>query len=113
MAIEKRTDGQPKSAIVAALAAELFLKLVVVVDHDVDVFDEPDVLAAVASWTQADRSLVVVSGAQGSDLDPSSGPAGLAAKLGIDATRPLTGAPPKLVVPRDVAARIRAEDYLP
>jgi UbiD family decarboxylase len=64
-----------------------YLKLVIVVDDDIDVFDESDVLWAIATRVQADRDLLVVSGSLGAILDPSAGPDGLTAKLGIDATR--------------------------
>ncbi len=65
-----------------------YLKLVIVVDDDIDVFDESDVLWAMATRVQADRDLVVISGSLGAILDPSASPDGLTAKLGIDATRP-------------------------
>jgi 2,5-furandicarboxylate decarboxylase 1 len=47
---------------------------------------------AVATRFQADRHLVIVSGAQGSKLDPSSRD-GVSAKMGIDATRPVSTEP--------------------
>jgi 3-polyprenyl-4-hydroxybenzoate decarboxylase len=56
------------------------------VDDDIDVFDESDVLWAMATRVQADRDLVVISGSLGAILDPSASPEGLTAKLGIDAT---------------------------
>lgn len=68
------------------------MKFVVVVDHDVDVFDESDVLWAVATRMQADRDLVVIPGSLGAILDPSASEDGVTAKMGIDATKPL-GAP--------------------
>jgi hypothetical protein len=65
-----------------------YLKLVVVVDEDVDVFDESAVLWALATRVQADRDLVAISGAPGAILDPSATERSITAKLGIDATRP-------------------------
>ncbi|HEY0909148.1 MAG TPA: UbiD family decarboxylase, partial [Bradyrhizobium sp.] len=47
---------------------------------------------AIATRFQADRDLVVVSGAQGSKLDPSSAD-GVSAKMGLDATKPLATEP--------------------
>jgi 2,5-furandicarboxylate decarboxylase 1 len=61
---------------------------VIVVDEDVDVHDPQQVEWAVATRFQADRDLVVVPGALGSILDPSTS-AGISAKMGLDATRPL------------------------
>jgi 2,5-furandicarboxylate decarboxylase 1 len=69
------------------LGVDHYLKLVVVVDDDIDVFDESDVLWAMATRVQADRDLTVISGSLGAILDPSASPEGLTAKLGIDATR--------------------------
>ena len=43
-------------------------------------FDEERVLWAIANRFQADRGLVVITGAQGSELDPSAGPGGVNAK---------------------------------
>ena len=55
--------------------------------------DDPgEIEWAVATRFQADRDLVVVSGAQGSKLDPSSSN-GISAKMGIDATKPLATEP--------------------
>src|SRR5690606_17436510 len=66
----------------------------------VDVHDPQQVEWAVATRFQADRDLVVVSGALGSVLDPSTtvgqpqdAPAhmqGISAKMGLDATRPVS-----------------------
>ena len=113
IAISKKTPGQAKNAICAAFAADMLLKHVVVVDDDIDVFDEEQVLWAVSNRFQADRDLVVIAGAQGSELDPSAGPGGVNAKMGLDATKPLTGFPPELRVPEEVMKRIRLEDFLP
>jgi len=59
-----------------------------VVDLDVDIDNPHEIEWAVATRFQADRDLVVVSGAQGSKLDPSS-QEGISAKMGIDATKPV------------------------
>jgi UbiD family decarboxylase len=112
ISIAKRAPGQAKNAICAAFAADMLLKHVIIVDDDVDVFDEERVLWALANRFQADRGLVVIANAQGSELDPSAGAGGINAKMGLDATKPLTGFPPELRVPQEVMKRIRLEDYL-
>jgi 3-polyprenyl-4-hydroxybenzoate decarboxylase len=91
----------------------MLLKHVVVVDEDIDVFDEEQVLWAVSNRFQADRGLVVIPNAQGSELDPSAGPGGVNTKMGIDSTKPLTGFAPELRVPDEVMKKIRLEDFLP
>ena len=113
ISIGKRTPGQAKNAICAAFASDMLLKHVVIVDEDIDVFDEEQVLWAVSNRFQADRGLVVIPNAQGSELDPSAGPGGVNAKMGIDATKPLTGFAPELRVPEEVMKKIRLEDFLP
>jgi 2,5-furandicarboxylate decarboxylase 1 len=65
---------------------------VVVVDMDVDVDDPNEIEWAIATRFQADRDLVVISGAQGSMLDPSSN-RGISAKMGFDATKPIRTEP--------------------
>ncbi len=113
ISIAKRGPGQAKNAICAAFAADMLLKHVVVVDDDIDVFDEEQVLWAVSNRFQADKDLVVIANAQGSELDPSAGPGGVNAKMGLDATKPLTGFAPELRVPDEVMGKIRLEDFLP
>lgn len=101
--IKKRHEGEAKNVIVGAFGGHYDIKQVIVVDDDVDVHDPAEVEWAVATRFQADRDLVVISGAQGSILDPSTtvqfaGPnaitpvgslQGISAKMGLDATRPL------------------------
>ena len=113
ISIAKRAPGQAKNAICAAFAADMLLKHVVIVDEDIDVFDEEQVLWAVSNRFQADKDLVVIANAQGSELDPSAGPGGVNAKMGLDATKPLDGFPPELRVPDEIMRRIRLEDFLP
>jgi 2,5-furandicarboxylate decarboxylase 1 len=99
----KRREGEPKNVILCAFGAHYDIKQVIVVDDDVDVHDPLQVEWAVATRFQADRDLVVIAGAQGSVLDPSTtvgkdGPngepppphqQGISAKMGLDATKPV------------------------
>ncbi|MBI2533315.1 MAG: UbiD family decarboxylase [Deltaproteobacteria bacterium] len=113
ISIAKRAPGQAKNAICAAFAADMLLKHVVIVDEDIDVFDEEQVLWAVSNRFQADKGLVVIANAQGSELDPSAGPGGVNTKMGLDATKPLDGFAPELRVPDEVMRKVRLEDFLP
>jgi len=88
VAIKQGRPGEAKHVIPIVLGVDHYLKLVIVVDDDVDVFDESDVLWAVATRMQADRDLVTITGSLGALLDPSADDRGVTAKLGIDATRP-------------------------
>jgi len=90
ISIKKRLEGEAKNAILAAFAAHPSLKLVVVVDDDIDANDMEQVEYAIATRFQADKGLVIISNAKGSSLDPSSDQEHLlTAKLGIDATASL------------------------
>lgn len=88
ISIEKRHEGEAKNAIFAALASSSEVKHVVVVDHDVDIFDPEEVEWAIATRCQAGRGVFIIKGAMGNKLDPSSDD-GVSDKMGIDATIPL------------------------
>jgi len=90
ISIKKTHQGDGKDTIIAGLYSIWDIKLVTVVDDDVDPFDPADVEWAVSTRFQADRDLVVIPGAKGNELDPSLPEPGITAKMGIDATKPLT-----------------------
>ncbi|MEM1994266.1 MAG: UbiD family decarboxylase [Nitrososphaerales archaeon] len=89
VSIKKRVEGDGKNAGLAALAAHPSLKRVIVVDDDINIYDPLDVEWALATRFQPDKGLVVISGARGSSLDPSSQKTGVTSKWLIDATLPL------------------------
>jgi UbiD family decarboxylase len=115
VSIDQRIPGQGKNAILAALGGDLYMKRVVVVDQDVDVFDDRQINWAIATRSQPDRDLLVVSHARGSDLDPSTLQDGYSGKWGIDATaKPsLAAYTPRHRVPPDVLARLDLKSFLP
>ena len=86
--IDKKSNGEPKNIIMGAFGGHYDVKQVVVVDQDVSIDDPHEIEWAIATRFQADRDLIMVSGAQGSKLDPSSD-GGISAKMGIDATKPV------------------------
>jgi UbiD family decarboxylase len=90
------------------------MKRVVVVDHDVDVFDDRQVNWALATRCQPDRDIAIITNARGSDLDPSTREDGYTAKWGVDATaKPsLASYTPRHRVPAELWQRLRIEDYL-
>jgi UbiD family decarboxylase len=113
VAIEQRLPGQAKNAIMAVLGADLYMKRVVVVDQDVDVFDDRQVTWAIATRCQPDRDIAVIQHARGSDLDPSTREDGLTAKWGVDATaKPsLAAYTPRHRVPPEVWRRLNLADF--
>ncbi|MFG1418947.1 UbiD family decarboxylase [Xanthobacter sp. V0B-10] len=90
--IDKTREGEAKNIILGAFGGHYDVKQVVVVDKDVDISSADEIEWAIATRFQADRDMVVVSGAQGSKLDPSTDD-GIGAKLGLDATAPLSDDP--------------------
>ncbi len=89
VSIKKQKEGDGKNAIMAALASHPSMKRVVVVDEDIDIYNDTDVEWAIATRFQADKDLLIVNNAAGSSLDPSVKGDGTTAKMGIDATMPL------------------------
>jgi 2,5-furandicarboxylate decarboxylase 1 len=97
---EKKREGEAKNVILCAFGAHYDVKQVVVVDTDVDIHDPAEIEWAIATRFQADRDLVLIEGAQGSPLDPSTTVGhpddtpphlqGISAKMGLDATRPVS-----------------------
>ena len=100
--MKKTAEGQPKQAIMAALGTEFYVKTVIVVDEDVDLFNLSDVMWAVITRTRAEQDVTYIHGAMGAILDPTSDPKDhTVTKVGIDATKP-TG--------RDFAERLTISD---
>lgn len=87
VSITKNREGDAKNAIMAAFTGHPSMKRVIVVDEDIDIFDDREVEWAVATRFQADKDLVMINNTAGSSLDPSS--ESLTSKVGIDATKPL------------------------
>ncbi|MBT5456626.1 MAG: UbiD family decarboxylase, partial [Rhodospirillaceae bacterium] len=85
----KPLPGDAKNAMMAALSVA-DMKHVVVVDEEIDVFDGVDVEWAIATRVQADKDVMIVSGARSKPLDPSlvivPGHIPTTSKMGIDAT---------------------------
>ena len=111
ISMKRTAEGQGKQAILTALGLDHCLKLVVVVDDDVNVFNEAEVLWALSTRFQADQDLVMVPGTMGVILDPSASENGLTARMGMDATKPLQEKAIRLKVPdkaRETAQRLIA-----
>lgn len=88
--ISKKNKDDGKKAIAETFAAHRSLKMVTIVDDDIDPSDPVQVEYAMATRFQADKNLDIIQKVRGSSLDPSSDQKNLlTAKLGIDATRPL------------------------
>lgn len=89
VSITKQKEGDGVNAIMAALGAHPSMKMVTIVDNDIDVFDDREIEWAVATRFQGHKGLVVIENARGSSLDPSADET--TTKIGIDATKPIGG----------------------
>ncbi len=112
--IEKRLEGEPKNAIIAAFAGHPSLKIAIVVDDDIDPTNPTEVEYAISTRCQADKDLIAISNSKGSSLDPSSDQNNLlTTKMGIDATATLLKSKDRFEIakiPR--VEKIRLSDYL-
>ncbi len=93
--IKKQNPEDGKKAIEAAFEGHRSLKHCVVVDDDVNIYDQNDVEWAIATRFQADKAAVIMPNQRGSSLDPSGdlteGKKARTCKMGLDATIPLKG----------------------
>ncbi len=85
--IAQKRAGWAKQAILAAFAAFPPLKMVTVVDDDVDIRNASDVEWALATRLDPSHGIVTIDRAFGHGLNPSF-PDYLGTKVGFDATRP-------------------------
>jgi 2,5-furandicarboxylate decarboxylase 1 len=86
MSFKKTAEGQARQALMLLMGLDSYIKLAVAVDDDIDVFNEDEVLWALATRFQADTDMFVVPKVFCNRLDPSSVD-GMSAKVGIDATK--------------------------
>ena len=98
---------------IAAVPHHDILKHIVVVDEDIDIFNEKELLWAIATRVQADKDVTIIPNCRGGLLDPSSVTEGIGAKMVIDATKPMTRPyAEKISIPKEVMERIKLEDYI-
>jgi len=86
--IKVNNEGDGKRAIDAALAGHRSMKMVTIVDEDIDITNPVRVEWALMTRWQPDTDTVILSNQKGSSLDPSRLEDGTTAKIGIDATIP-------------------------
>jgi UbiD family decarboxylase len=103
MSLKKTAEGQARQALMLLMGLDSYVKLAVAVDDDVDVFNEQEVLWALATRFQADTDMFMVPDVLCNRLDPSSRE-GTSAKLGLDATAPLNTENKRATVSREALA---------
>lgn len=115
ISLKKHHPGQPKQAILAAMAADLYLKYVVCFDEDINLDSSFRTTWALATRVQADKDVFIIPGVLGTDLDVSSPEEALTTKVGVDATaKPfLKDFPKPARIPKNVLNAVRIGDYVP
>jgi 2,5-furandicarboxylate decarboxylase 1 len=104
--IHKTAEGQAQQAALLLMGLDHYIKLVVVVDEDIDPAQEEQVLWAMATSTQADRDVSIIPHVMCNQLDPSSQD-GMGAKMLVDATRPLQTTAKRISIPDEAVAEAR------
>jgi UbiD family decarboxylase len=108
ISIKKVDEGQPKQVALQALAHAPIFQAVVVVDDDIDVFNEEDVLWAIGTYVDPRRDVDMLNNlGRWSERAMGNG------RILIDATRPTHVAfPSRLRVPPEAMDRVRLEEWL-
>jgi 2,5-furandicarboxylate decarboxylase 1 len=119
ISIDKRSQGQGRLAGLAALSTRRYFKTVVVVDEDVDVYDEREVLWAIGTRVRWDLDSSIVPMLPTSTMNPlahgesGTGQGSLDARMLIDATKPLGSPfPLRAEPPRALWDSMNLSDYL-
>lgn len=111
--ISKTKSTNVKKIINETFANHRSLKMVTVVDDDIDPTDAVAVEFAMATRFQADRDLVIIKNVRGSSLDPSSDQKRLrTTKMGIDATIPGSKRPEGFKLGTIPKGKSNLKDYL-
>ncbi len=108
ISIKKTSESQPKQTAMQALAHAPTFQAVVVVDDDIDVFNEEDVLWAVNTYVDPARDIDLIKNlGRWSERQMGNN------RILIDATRPThTAFPTRLRVPSEAMAAVKLEEWL-
>ncbi len=87
ISLKKTAEGQARHALMLLMGLDSYIKFAVAVDEDIDVFNEDEVMWALATRFQADTGMFMVPKVFCNRLDPSSVD-GMSAKMALDATAP-------------------------
>ncbi len=68
--IKRDNPGQPKNLAMAAMAAHINIRNVIVVDEDINIYDPADVLWAITNRVDWQQDVFQVPNAQGHEMDP-------------------------------------------
>ena len=108
IALAKAKPTDARRLIHLALSMDKRLKIVTVVDDDVDIRDPREVAWALATRFQPDRDTVILSGMEGYVIDPSCVGSGIGSRMGMNATRGSGPEFDKITIPAAAAAKAKA-----
>jgi 2,5-furandicarboxylate decarboxylase 1 len=119
VSLQQRVPGEGKQAGLVAVSTDNYGKTVVVVDDDVDVYNEREVAWAFSTRMVADQDMLIMPGVKGAHLDPVSyneartGRGPMTTHLVIDATRPVEKEFEKKIEPdSELWRKMELKDYL-
>ena len=84
--IDRDNPGTPKNLAMAAMAAHINIRNVIVVDRDIDVSQPSELHWALTNRVHWLDDVFTAGGAQGHEMDPTADNRGVGTKVGIDAT---------------------------
>jgi 2,5-furandicarboxylate decarboxylase 1 len=108
IAVKDCPSHEVRRLIHLALSLDRRLKVLTVVDDDVDIRDPREVSWALSTRFQPERDTVILGGMEGYVIDPSAGGGGSGSKIGFDATRGAGSAFDKIALPAAAVARAKA-----
>jgi 2,5-furandicarboxylate decarboxylase 1 len=88
IALKNPEAGEARNVAIAAMAAHVNFKTIIVVDSDVDIYDPADVMWALGTRVRWHEDVITIPGTHGNELDPSTDEHGVVSKVIIDATMP-------------------------
>ena len=124
ISLKQHSDGEAKQAAFIALAVDPNIKHLILVDDDIDVFNEKQVLWALSTRFDAREDLIMMKNCLGSHLIPTAFDitkrkhGNMETKLIFDATRNVTPNldgktfPKEARVPEEIVNKIVPEEYL-
>ena len=113
ISIDKKVEGETKQAALMAMAQCDFVKNAIVVDADIDPFNEQEVMWAVATRVQPAEDIDIIRNIKGSMLDPSIMHDTKGSKMIIDATKPVDRPFARRVnVPDEALKRVRLDEFI-
>ncbi len=119
VSIVKRVPGEANRAGLAAINSMGSLRIVVVVDEEIDVYNEEEVLWTISTRTTPDSGITILPRILGDPLNPTSYDelrskrGQMITKMIIDATKPLeTTFPTRVTPPKELWDSLRLEDYI-